>query len=182
MRAKHVAPFVALAVAVVMAGLFVVLLGSDPPNDESAETNLMDQPAPEARGELADGSAFQLSRRKGDWVVLNFFQSSCIPCQEEHPELVEFVEQQQAQSDGARFYSVVYADSRQNVEDFFAREGGDWPVVYDDTGSIAVAFGVSKVPETWIIDPGGVVRFRTIATVSADFLGTTLQQLREQFG
>ena len=42
------APFVALAVAVVVAGLFVVLLGSDPPTNETAETNLMDQPAPEA--------------------------------------------------------------------------------------------------------------------------------------
>lgn len=182
MRAKHVAPFVALAVAVVIAGLFVVFLGSDPTDGESAETNLIDRPAPDARGELADGTPFQLSRRKGDWVVLNFFQSSCIPCQEEHPELVEFVETQQARDDGARFYSIVYDDTRENVEEFFAREGGDWPVVYDEGGSIAVAFGVSKVPETWIIDPSGVVRFRTISTVSAEFLGTTLQQLREQFG
>ena len=77
---------------------------------------------------------------------------------------------------------MVYDDSRENVEAFFAEEGGDWPVVYDDDGSIAVAFGVSKVPETWIIDPGGVVRFRTIQPISADFLGTTMQQLREQFG
>jgi cytochrome c biogenesis protein CcmG, thiol:disulfide interchange protein DsbE len=182
MRAKRLAPFVALAVAVVVAGLFVVLLGSDPPSDETAATNLMSQPAPEARGELADGSVFQLSRRKGDWVVLNFFQSSCVPCQEEHPELVEFVDGQASSPDGARFYSVVYDDTRENVEDFFAREGGDWPVVYDDGGSIAVAFGVSKVPETWIIDPGGVIRFRTITTVSAEALGATLQQLREQFG
>ena len=182
MRAKRIAPFVALAIAVVMAGLFVVLLGSDPPGDESARTNLMDRPAPEARGQLADGSPFQLSRRKGDWVVLNFFQSSCVPCQEEHPELVEFVEAQQARPDGARFYSIVYDDTRDNVEAFFEREGGDWPVVYDERGSIAVSFGVSKVPETWIIDPGGVVRFRAISTVSAEFLGSTLQQLREQFG
>jgi cytochrome c biogenesis protein CcmG/thiol:disulfide interchange protein DsbE len=182
MRSKRVAPFIVLAVAVVMAGLFVVLLGSDPPSNETAETNLMDLPAPDARGELADGTVFQLSRRKGDWVILNFFQSSCIPCQEEHPELVRFVESQQATADGARFYSVVYADSRQNVRDFFDREGGDWPVVFDDAGSIATAFGVSKVPETWIIDPGGVIRYRTIATVSADSLGSTLQQLRERFG
>lgn len=182
MGAKRLAPFVALAVAVVMVGLFVVLLGSDPSSNETAATNLMSQPAPEARGELADGTTFQLSRRKGDWVVLNFFQSSCIPCQLEHPELVKFVAAQQALPDGARFYSIVYDDSRQNVEDFFAREGGDWPVVYDDGGSIAVAFGVSKVPETWIIDPGGVIRFRTIATVTAESLGATMQQLREQFG
>jgi cytochrome c biogenesis protein CcmG/thiol:disulfide interchange protein DsbE len=178
----RVAPFVAVAVALVVAGLFVVLVGSDPPNDETAQTNLMDQPAPEAQGALADGSTFQLSRRKGDWVILNFFQSSCVPCQEEHPELVDFVTTQQAQPGGARFYSVVWDDSRENVEGFFAREGGDWPIVFDDAGAISVAVGVTAVPETWIIDPGGVIRYRTISTVTADSLGATLQQLRERFG
>jgi cytochrome c biogenesis protein CcmG/thiol:disulfide interchange protein DsbE len=169
-----------LAIAAVLAGLFVVLMGADPSTDESAETPLMDQPAPEAIGELADGAPFELARRKGDWVVVNFFQSSCVPCQQEHPDLVRFVDQQQALPDGAKFYTVVYDDDRQNVEAFFAAEGGDWPIVYDDDGSIAVAFGVSKVPETWIIDPAGVVRGRIISRVSADSLGARLQMLREQ--
>ena len=180
-RPSRIAPFVALAVAAVLAGLFVVLMGADASTDESAATTLMDEPAPEAIGELADGTPFELARRKGDWVVVNFFQSSCVPCQQEHPELVRFVEQQQALSDGAKFYTVVYDDDRENVEQFFAAKGGDWPVVYDADGSIAVAFGVSKVPETWIIDPDGVVRGRIISRVSADFLGTQLQTLRERF-
>ncbi len=81
--------------AIVVAGLFVVLAGSEPTTNETAETNLMGQAAPEAVGELADGTPFELARRKGDWVVLNFFQSSCVPCQQEHPELVRFVEQQE---------------------------------------------------------------------------------------
>ena len=115
-------------------------------------------------------------------MILNFFQSSCVPCQEEHPELVDFVTTQQAQPGGARFYSVVWDDSRENVEEFFAREGGEWPIVFDDAGAISVAFGVTAVPETWIIDPGGVIRYRTISTVTADSLGATLQQLRERFG
>ena len=89
--------------------------------------------------------------------------------------------QQEALADGAKFYTVVYDDDRANVEEFFAAEGGDWPVVYDDDGSIAVAFGVSKVPETWIIDPDGVVRGRVISRVTADFLGAQLQLLREQY-
>ena len=68
-----------------------------------------------------------------------------------------------------------------NVDDFFASEGGDWPVVYDEDGSIAVAFGVSKVPETWIIDPNGIVRGRVISRVTADFLSAQLQVLRERY-
>jgi cytochrome c biogenesis protein CcmG/thiol:disulfide interchange protein DsbE len=180
-RPSRIAPFVALAIAVVVAGLFVVLAGSEPSTDETAETPLMDKPAPEAIGELADGSPFELARRKGDWVVVNFFQSSCVPCQQEHPDLVDFVAQQDALPDGAKFYTVVYDDDRENVDDFFATNGGDWPVVYDQAGSIAVAFGVSKVPETWIIDPNGIVRGRVITRVTADFLGAQLQRLREQY-
>ena len=54
--------------------------------------------------------------------------------------------------------------------------------MYDDDGSIAVAFGVSKVPETWIVDPAGVVRARIISRVTADFLAAQLQRLRELTG
>jgi cytochrome c biogenesis protein CcmG, thiol:disulfide interchange protein DsbE len=177
MRGRRLAPFIAIVVALVIAGLFIVLAGSKPSTD-SAETNLMGKPAPTATGALMDGGTFDLSRRKGDWVVLNFFQSSCIPCQQEHPELARFVAAQQGQPDGARFYTIAWADDADAVQSFFAREGGDWPVVLDPKGSIAVAFGVSKVPETWIIDPEGNIRFRTIAEVTADFLGRQLEKLR----
>jgi cytochrome c biogenesis protein CcmG/thiol:disulfide interchange protein DsbE len=97
---------------------------------------------------------------------------------------VRFVEQQRAldPTEGAEFYSVVVDDDVETVEAFFAEEGGDWPVVYDTDGRFAVAFGVAKVPETWIVDPDGIVRARFISQVTADFLGTTMQQLRELRG
>ena len=177
---RRVAPFVALAVAAVMAGLFVVLAGSEPTANETAETHLLGRPAPAAVGELGSGEAFDLARRKGSWVVLNFFTSDCVPCIQEHPELVAFAEQQAALGvQGAELYTVVYDDDRVRVEEFFADNGGEWPVVYDDRGAIAVNFGVSKVPETWVIDPYGVVRARYISRVTADFLGTQLQAMRE---
>jgi cytochrome c biogenesis protein CcmG/thiol:disulfide interchange protein DsbE len=182
-RRTRIAPFVALAVAAVVAGLFVVLAGSDSSPNETAETPLLDQPAPEALGVRADGSAFDLARRKGSWVVLNFFTSTCIPCQQEHPDLVRFDEQQAAlDGDGAELYTIVYDDDREAVDEFFGENGGDWPVVYDDDGSIAVGFGVSQVPETWIVDPTGVVRGRIISRVTADFLGAEIQRLKEQLG
>lgn len=177
---RRVAPFVALAAGLVAAALFYVLAGADAAPNETAETPLLDEPAPVAMGTLADGRSFDLAQRKGSWVVVNFFQSSCAPCKVEHPELVEFVAQQRSLGqDGAEFVTVVYDDDQESVEEFFAQEGGDWPIVYDDDGSIAVAFGVAKVPETWIIDPNGVVRGRIISRTEADFLATQLQRLRE---
>ncbi len=183
-RRAPVAPFVALAVAVVMAGLFVVLASADPGRNREASSFLIGRPAPEAVGQLDDGTPFDLSRRKGSWVVLNFFTSNCVPCQREHPELVEFVDQQrQLDLDGAEFYSIVVDDDRASVEAFFAeRGGGDWPIVYDPEGRFSVAFGVAQVPETWIIDPNGVVRTRLISEVTAEFLGQQLQRFREGVG
>ena len=138
------------------------------------------QPAPEGVGELSDGTPFDLSRRKGSWVVLNFFQSDCVPCIQEHPELIDFVDQQRALGvEGAEFYSIVFGDTRERVERFFDERGGDWPVVYSKGDAIPSAFGVSLVPETWIIDPQGVVRARLISKVTADELSVLVQQWRE---
>ena len=179
---RRLAPWVALGVAVVMIGLIVLLVNASNSDDATtSDSPLLGQPAPEAIGVLDDGSSFDLAQRKGSWVVLNFFTADCIPCQQEHPELVEFVDQQGALgSDGAEFYSVVVNDSPEDVEDFFDEYGGDWPVVYPaDAGAIDVAFGVAAVPETWIIDPNGVVRVRIISTVDSEVLNVTMQQLRE---
>lgn len=179
-RRRPVAPFVVIAVAIVMAGMFVVLAGADPARNREATSYLIGRPAPEAVGVLDDGTPFELARRKGSWVVINFFTSNCVPCQREHPELIEFVDQQRGLgNDGAEFYTIVVADDPSAVEAWFESEGGDWPIVYDTDGRFSVAFGVAQVPETWIIDPNGVVQRRLISEVTADFLGQQLQVFRE---
>lgn len=177
---RRTAPFIVLAIAVAMFALIAVLARAEPAANSVVATPLLDRPAPVAVGEFADGSTFDLARRKGSWVVMNFFTSTCVPCQREHPELIDFVDQQRGLGiEGAEFYTVVVDDDRPAVEEFFADNGGDWPIVYDTDGRFAVAFGVAQVPETWIIDPDGVVRARIISQVTADFLGQQLQRLRE---
>ncbi|MGI9645066.1 MAG: TlpA family protein disulfide reductase [Ilumatobacteraceae bacterium] len=181
--ARRLAPWVALAVAIVMIGLVVVLAGADTEGGSSADSPLIGRPGPEAVGVLDDGTTFDLARRKGSWVVLNFFTADCVPCIQEHPELIEFAEQQAALGpDGAELYSVVVNDSRSDIEGFFEERGGDWPIVYSDRDDFSVAFGVAAVPETWIIDPSGVVQMRLISRVTAEQLSITLQQFREAYG
>ena len=177
---RRVAPLVAGAAALVLAVLFAVLIMAEPSTD-SAETVLLDRAAPAAFGEFDDGTPFELSRRRGSWVVLNFFTSTCIPCRNEHPELIKFVEQQRSLGiDGAEFYTIVQNDDPDDVAAFFAEFGGDWPVVFDVDYSFQNGFGVAQVPETWIIDPNGIVRGRVISEVSAEFLSTSIQTLRER--
>ena len=51
---------------------------------------------------------------------------------------------------------------------WFADNGGDWPIVDDPNGKIAVSLGVAQVPETWIVDPQGVIVQRIPSQITAD--------------
>lgn len=187
MKRTRVAPIVALVVAAVLAGLVWVLVAGGSGSDDKngiVDSNLLDKPAPAVRTTTLDGEPFDLTRRKGNWVVLNFFNSTCAPCRAEHPELVTFAEQQAALGlAGAELYTVVQIDDDlQAVRDFFDARGGDWPILTDEEGSIFVAFGVALVPETFIIDPDGVVRLRWAGQIDAVTLAQLVQQFRQAFG
>ena len=182
-RSRPLAPWIVLVVAIALGGLFFALASANPSSGATADSPLIGRPAPEATGTLSDGTAFDLSRRKGSWVVLNFFDPDCIPCIQEHPELVKFDEDQELLgADGAELYSVIVRGSQDEVEDFFDERGGDWPAIYSEFDDFPVAFGVAAVPETWIIDPSGVVQLRMISKVTAEQLNVILQQYREQYG
>jgi cytochrome c biogenesis protein CcmG/thiol:disulfide interchange protein DsbE len=155
---RRPAPWVALAVAVVIGALFVVLAGAKADTSDPTSGYLVGKPAPAVKTTTIDGQSFDLSRRKGSWVVLNFFASNCPPCLQEHPELVKFAEQQrQPGAVSAELYTVINVDTDANVRKWFADNGGDWTILHDDDGSIAVSFGLAKVPETWIVDPNGTI-------------------------
>jgi cytochrome c biogenesis protein CcmG/thiol:disulfide interchange protein DsbE len=180
-KKRPVAPFIAAAVGVVLAAFFVVLVMAEPGDSTVAKSPLLGKPAPEVKSTVIDGGDFDLSRRKGSWVALNFFNSTCVPCIQEHPLLVDFAEEQKTSDDPVEVYSIINDDSDSAVKAFFASNGGDWPKVRDDDGAISVAFGVAKVPETWIIDPDGFVRLRILGALTEGFLTEQLDSLKRQY-
>lgn len=172
---------IAGAVGVVVALFFVVLVVSSPEDRETAASPLLGNPAPVVRSTTLDNEQFELSRRRGSWVMFNFFNSTCVPCRQEHPELVAFHEAQASVATPTELYSIINDDSDNAVRAFFEANQGGWSKVRDDDGSIAVAFGVAKVPETWIIDPNGFVRMRFIGAVTKDLLTEKLTELPAAF-
>src|SRR5690606_20070470 len=87
---------------------------------------------------------------------------------EEHPELVAFAERH---TDGrARVVGVGFEDEPEDIEAFFAQRGGDWPVIPQGTGRIALDFGVRAMPESYLVAPDGTVVDVFIAGVTADQL------------
>lgn len=180
-KKRPVAPLVAAAVGVVLAAFLVVLVMADPGDSTVAKSPLLGRPAPEVKSTVIDGGDFVLSRRKGSWVALNFFNSTCVPCIQEHPLLVAFTEEQKTSDDPVEVYTIVNDDADEAVKAFFKTNGGDWPKVRDDDGAISVAFGVAKVPETWIIDPDGFVRLRILGALTEGFLTEQINTLKKQY-
>ena len=178
---RPVARVVSAAVGLVLVALIVLFAFAKPGGGDVAQSPLLGKPAPVVKSTTIDGPDFELARRKGSWVVINFFNSTCVPCRQEHPLLVQFVKDQAKSANPAELYTVVNDDSDGAVKAFFATNGGDWPVVRDDDGAISVAFGVAKVPETWIIDPDGFVRVRIAGALTAGFLTERLNELKSQY-
>lgn len=180
-RGRRIAPWIALGVAVVIAGLFVVLASSDSEHGDTVTNFAVGQPAPALVTTTLDGKPFDLSRRKGSWVVLNFFNTQCLPCRAEHPDLVQFAAQQASLGvAGAELYTITWGqDNDDAVRQWFADNGGNWPIVDDTDGKFGVSLGVAQVPETWIVDPQGIIVQRIATQITADALSRTVQQWRD---
>lgn len=146
---------VSLVVALLAVAFVGVLATREPATERRSKSPLIGQVAPAIVAPTLDGGEFDIDDYRGQWVVVNFFATWCGPCEEEHPELVAFDEAHQAEGD-ATVVSVVYNDNEDDVRDFFAERGGEWPVVTDD-GLAAVDYGVVKVPETYLVTPLGYV-------------------------
>jgi cytochrome c biogenesis protein CcmG/thiol:disulfide interchange protein DsbE len=75
-----------------------------------------------------------------------------------------------ANTGDASVVSVVFADQTADVRRFFAQRGGDWPVVRDEDGGVATAFGVARVPESYLVAPNGTVVGKITGGVTFDYL------------
>jgi cytochrome c biogenesis protein CcmG/thiol:disulfide interchange protein DsbE len=158
-RTRRAALFVAIPLAIVMALLVVVLVTRKSAADRADFNPLIDKAAPEIVGTTLDGKAFNVDDLRGKWVVVNFFATWCVPCQQEHPYLLSF-DRRHSQAGDVQLISVVFNDDIGAVRDFYAKNGGDYPVVNGDQGRMALEYSVIRVPDTYIIDQLGIIRAR----------------------
>ena len=165
--------WIALGLTALSLGLWAVLATSPPATTRLATSPLMGKAAPSPAARTIDGETFRLSNLRGKWVVVNFFATWCVPCRVEHPDLVRF-EQRHTGIGDATVVGVVYDDSAEAVRDFRAKEGGEWPMVMDPEGKMALDFGVRGVPESFLVDPEGIIVARLVGGVRADQLEDVL--------
>jgi cytochrome c biogenesis protein CcmG/thiol:disulfide interchange protein DsbE len=152
---------VALAAVVGLLGLLVWRLThqSSPPK--------IGQPAPNfAAPRLEGAGTLSLASLRGKPVVLNFFQSSCVPCKAESARLESAYQQYRA--DGVVFVGIDFQDARSDARRFVRVHGITYPVVRDP-GDIVTRYGLLGTPETFFIDRLGRL-------VGDPILGTVVNQ------
>ena len=136
---------------------------------------LVGQPAPDFRLTLLDGSSLSLQDLHGKAVVVNFWASWCPPCKDEMPDLQESWETYGDR--GVGFVGVAYQDELQAVEAALAEFGTTYPVGVDEGDRVAGLYGITGIPETFIVDQQGRVAYVRVGAVTAEMLSVELDAL-----
>lgn len=177
-RRGRTALVAAVVIAVLVAAFVALLATGDPSSERRTQSPLLGRIAPAVEGPTLDGGEFDLDDWRGRWVVVNFFASWCTPCIEEHPQLIAFSELHAERGDAA-VVSVTYDNESDDARRFFERNGGDWPVVDDPENRIGVAYGVARVPESFLVSPNGTVVQRLVGGVTAQQLTGLIDSYEE---
>lgn len=169
-RLLYILPLVAFAA---VAAWFAVGLQRDPNKLPSALLN-REVPAfdlPAIPGVAAPG--FASAAVKGKVTLINMFASWCVPCRAEHPILMRL------QREGrVAIYGINYKDTAADAVKYLAQLGNPYSAIGQDlSGRVGIDFGLYGVPETYVVDREGRIRYRLAEAITPQILQNTLLPL-----
>jgi len=177
----HPLRWVALGVGVVVAALAVVLalqVGNDQLQAQP-RSELLGDPAPDFNVTTLDGEEVSLDSLRGRAVIVNFWNSWCIPCRQEEPALKEFFDSHRDEDDVA-LLGIVRDDTESAARRAVGDRGIEWPMGLDPDGKAALDFGTRGQPETYAITPDGLIVGTKYGPASVEDLETLLATARGQ--
>jgi cytochrome c biogenesis protein CcmG/thiol:disulfide interchange protein DsbE len=150
-------------------GVLALFLGAGLKLDtREVPSPLIGKPAPEFNLARLDDPAAMISREDllGKVWLLNVWASWCVACREEHHTILEF-----ARSGAVPVFGLNYKDERADGIAWLDRLGNPYQMsAYDRDGRIGIDYGVYGVPETYIIDKAGVIRYKRIGAVTPEIV------------
>ena len=161
-----------LVLFMTLALLLAAGLGLDP---KEVPSPLIGKPAPAFALARLDDPQVTIKRDDllGKVWVLNVWASWCVACREEHPLLVDF-----SRRKTVPVYGLNYKDDRNDGQRWLARFGNPYDAsLVDADGKVGIDYGVYGVPETFIVDKLGVVRFKHIGPVTPEVLRDRIEPL-----
>jgi cytochrome c biogenesis protein CcmG/thiol:disulfide interchange protein DsbE len=172
MKAKRWIPLALFGVLV--AFLFVGLF-RDPREVPSPLVNKA-APAFDVPQLVAEQQRFGPDNLKGKVWMLNVWASWCVACREEHPTLVAF-----SKTQNIPLIGLDYKDTRPAAMKFLAQHGDPYQLsAFDADGRVGIDYGVYGVPETFVIDKQGVIRYKQIGPITVEALQTKILPLIEE--
>jgi cytochrome c biogenesis protein CcmG/thiol:disulfide interchange protein DsbE len=147
-------------------------------NPREVPSPLIGKPAPhfELPQLHAADQIFSPKQMLGKVWMLNVWASWCTSCRDEHPVLMEL-----ARRASLPIYGLNYKDGRQEGIDWLRRLGNPYLAsAFDAKGIVGIDYGVYGVPETYIIDKRGVIRFKQIGIVTPEILRTRILPLVQE--
>lgn len=161
-KARFVLPLGVFLVLVVLLGVGLTL------NPREVPSPLVGKPAPQFELPLlhAADRTFSPKAMLGKVWMLNVWASWCVSCRHEHPVLMEL-----ARTGALPVYGLNYKDGRQEGIAWLNRYGDPYRLsAYDAKGAVGIDYGVYGVPESYVIDKRGVIRYKQIGIVTPDVL------------
>ena len=116
-----------------------------------------------------------LASLRGRLVVLNFWATWCVPCEQEHHALTRAA---RALGSEVQFLGAVYDDEDDRVQSFLTRRGQAYPALMDPEGKTAIAYGVYGVPETYFINRDGIIVSKFKGPLSPSSLAEEIKKAR----
>lgn len=171
MKMKYIIP---LVIFLALAGFLMVGLQHDP---REVPSPLIGKPAPEFSLPRLDDPSKTVTKQDmlGKVWLMNVWSSWCGSCRQEHPIMVKIGK------DGQKIVPIIGLDYKDKDADGlrFLRQGGD-PYdfsIKDPTGEVGIEFGVYGVPETFVIDKKGVIRYKQIGPITQQAWDKTIHPL-----
>lgn len=157
--------FLPLGIFAALVVLLGVGLTLDP---RTVPSPLIDKPAPHFELPLLHDAGRMFSEKDmlGKVWLLNVWASWCVSCREEHPVLLEL-----SKADVVPIYGLNYKDQRNDGIAWLRSLGNPYKLsAYDADGRVGIDYGVYGVPETYVIDKHGVIRYKRIGPVTPQIL------------
>ena len=164
-----------LGIFLVMVVFLGVGLKLDP---REVPSPLIGKPAPDfsAPSLIAPERILRKEDMLGKVWMLNVWASWCVACRAEHPVIVEYV-----RSGGVPVYGLNYKDKREDGLRWLRQFGNPYTdTVFDNDGRIGINYGVYGVPETFVIDRAGVIRYKHIGPITPEALRDKIKPLLRQ--
>ncbi|MHB1350276.1 MAG: TlpA family protein disulfide reductase [Desulfobulbaceae bacterium] len=123
-------------------------------------------PAPNFTLQDMKGTTWNLSELNGQVVFVNFWATWCPPCREEMPSMQKLLDSMP--KDKFKMLAILNRDTRDNAELFMKKLGVTLPVLNDMGNNVGQMYGITGLPETFIIDKQGVIREKIIGPAQWD--------------